>query len=77
MILAFDRRSLITRRVGLSLLLLLFVQLAGFFVVRDSIARNARMQIAREFDTGEKVWLRLLEQNAETLRQGAALLAAD
>lgn len=77
MIPAFDRRSLITRLVGLSLLLLLFVQLAGFFVVRDSIARNARMQIAHEFDTGEKVWLRLLEQNAETLRQGAALLAAD
>ncbi len=74
---SFNRRSLITRLVGLSLLLLLFVQLAGFFVVRDSIARNARMQIAREFDTGEKVWLRLLDQNAEKLRQSAALLAAD
>ena len=73
----FKRRSLITRLVGGSLLLLLFVQLAGFFVVRDSIARNARMQIAREFDTGEKVWLRLLDQNAEKLRQSAALLAAD
>ena len=73
----FNRRSLITRLVGLSLLLLLFVQLVGFFVVRDSIARNARMQIAREFDTGEKVWLRLLDQNAEKLRQSAALLAAD
>ena len=75
--LALARRSLITRLVGLSLLLLLFVQLAGFFVVRDSIARNARMQIAHEFDTGEKVWLRLLDQNAEKLRQSAALLAAD
>ncbi|MEK9951505.1 MAG: cache domain-containing protein, partial [Curvibacter sp.] len=71
------QRSLITRLVGGSLLLLLFVQLAGFFVVRDNIARNARMQIAREFDTAEKVWRRLLDQNAETLRQGAALLAAD
>jgi diguanylate cyclase (GGDEF)-like protein len=77
MTLSFNWRSLITRLVGLSLLLLLFVQLAGFFVVRDSIARNARMQIAREFDTGEKVWLRLLDQNAEKLRQSAALLAAD
>lgn len=74
---SFQRRSLITRLVGLSLLLLLGVQLAGFFVVRDGIARNARMQIAREFDTGEKVWLRLLDQNAEKLRQSAALLAAD
>ncbi len=69
MTLGFHRRSLITRLVGLSLLLLLLVQLAGFFVVRDSIARNARMQIAREFDTGEQVWLRLLDQNAEKLRQ--------
>lgn len=75
--LAWTRPSLITRLVGLSLLLLLFVQLAGFFVVRDSIARNARMQIAHEFDTGEKVWLRLLDQNAEKLSQSAALLAAD
>ena len=67
MIPAFDRRSLITRLVGLSLLLLLFVQLAGFFVVRDSIARNARMQIAREFDTGEKVWLRPVSYTHLTL----------
>ena len=69
--------SLIVRLVGGSLLLLLIVQLAGFSVVRDSINRNARGQIAREFDTGEKVWRRLLAQNAETLRQSAVLLAAD
>lgn len=69
--------SLIVRLVGGSLLLLLIVQLAGFSVVRDSIDRNARGQIAREFDTGEKVWRRLLAQNAETLRQSAILLAAD
>ena len=44
------RRSLILRLVGLSLLLLLIVQAAGFAVVRASIDRNARAQIARALD---------------------------
>ena len=73
------RRSLIVRLVGMSLLLLLLliVQAAGFAVVRATIDRNARSQIARELDTDENVWRRLLDQNAEKLRQGSALLAAD
>lgn len=71
------RRSLIFRLTGLSLLLLLIVQLAGFAVVRTSIERNARAEIERALDVDENVWRRLLEQNAEQLRQGAAVLAAD
>ena len=71
------RRSLIVRLVGMSLLLLLIVQAAGFAVVRATIDRTARSQIARELDTDENVWRRLLDQNAEKLRQGSALLAAD
>ncbi len=71
------RRSLIVRLVGISLALLLIVQAAGFAVVRATIDRNARSQIARELDVDENVWRRLLEQHAERLRQGAALLAAD
>jgi len=71
------RHSLILRLVGISLLLLLIVQAAGFAVVNRSIDRNARGQIARELDTDERIWHRLLEQNAERLRQGSALLAAD
>ncbi len=71
------RHSLILRLVGVSLLLLLMVQLLGFAVVNHSIGSNARLQIARELDTDERVWHRLLEQNAERLRQGSALLAAD
>ncbi len=71
------RHSLVARLVGMSLLLLLAVQLAGFAVVRASIERNARAQIARELDTDERVWQRLLEQKAERLRQGSILLAAD
>ena len=71
------RRSLILRLVGLSLLLLLIVHAAGFAVVRASIDRNARAQIARALDLDENIWRRLLDQNAEQLRQGSALLAAD
>lgn len=70
-------RSLIARLVGISLLLLLLVQMAGFALVRNSIDRNARSQIAHTLDTDENVWRRLLEQNAERLRQGATLLTAD
>ncbi|RYF26864.1 MAG: EAL domain-containing protein [Comamonadaceae bacterium] len=69
--------SLIVRLVGLSLLLLLVVQVAGFSVVRASIERNARIQIAQALDLDENVWHRLLQQNAERLQQGATLLAAD
>ena len=71
------RRSLILRLVGLSLLLLLIVQAAGFAVVRASIDRNARAQIACALDLDENIWRRLLDQNAEQLRQGPALPAAD
>ena len=60
------RRSLIVRLVGMSLLLLLIVQAAGFAVVRATIDRNARSQIARELDTDANVWRRLLDQNAES-----------
>ncbi len=71
------RHSLILRMVGLSLLLLLIVQGAGFMVVRSSIDRNARAQVARALDLDENIWHHLLEQNADRLRQGSALLAAD
>jgi diguanylate cyclase (GGDEF)-like protein len=66
-----------TRIVLMSLVLLLVVQSAGLLVVRASIERNARGQIANELELGERVWRRLLDQNAEKLRQGAGLLAGD
>ena len=51
------RHSLVARLIGISLLLLLAVQLAGFVVVRASIERNARAQITRELDTDVRVTL--------------------
>lgn len=68
---------LAVRVVGLSLGLLLLVQLAGLIVVRASIASNLRLQITQDLSVDEQVWRRMLGQNAERLRQGASLLAAD
>ena len=63
--------------VALSLVLLLVVQAAVFAVVQANIERNALQQVAQELKVDEKVWKRLLDQNAQKLSQAAALLAAD
>ena len=73
----FGGGRLAARIVVLSLLLLLLVQAAGFGVVRSNIDRNARAQLASELRVGERVWQRLLDTQAQRLRQGAALLSAD
>ena len=69
--------GLTSRIVALSLLLLLLVQAAVFSVVRISIKESAQRQVEQELQVGERVWRRLLDQNAQKLSQGAALLAAD
>ena len=69
--------GLTSRIVALSLLLLLLVQAAVFSVVRTSIEQSAQRQVEQELQVGERVWRRLLDQNAQKLSQGATLLAAD
>ena len=65
------------RLVGASLLLLLLVQLAAYAVVDAAVARNTQASMERQLEVGERVWLELLEQRAQRLRQGAAVLARD
>ncbi|MES2583671.1 MAG: EAL domain-containing protein [Pseudomonadota bacterium] len=72
-----DYWGLSSRIVLLSLMLLLIVQAAVFSVVRISIEQSAKRQVDQELLVGERVWRRLLDQNAQKLQQGAALLAAD
>jgi hypothetical protein len=60
----FRFRSLETRIVTLFLVLALSIQLAGFFLIRASIDQNARALISDELVLGERVFRRLLEQNA-------------
>jgi diguanylate cyclase (GGDEF)-like protein len=65
------------RLVGASLVLLLLVQLAAYAVVDAAVARNTQASLERQLDVGERVWNELLEQRAQRLRQGAAVLARD
>ncbi|MES2534590.1 MAG: EAL domain-containing protein [Pseudomonadota bacterium] len=69
--------SLESRIVTLFLILILTVQLAGFVATRVGIDDNARALISEELAVGERVFDRLLEQNAQKLAQGAQLLAKD
>ena len=69
--------SLESRIVALFLILILVVQLAGFFTLKNGIDENARASIRKELLIGEGVFKLLLQQNAQKLTQGASLLAVD
>jgi diguanylate cyclase (GGDEF)-like protein len=70
-------RSLESRIVTLFLVLIVAVQVIGLLVIQRGIDNNARLAIASELKNGSKVFSRLLEQNAQSLRFGARLLARD
>ena len=70
-------RSLESRIVALFLLLILAVQLAGFVTIRAGVNDNARAAVQNELALGERVFRRLLEQNAQKLTTGARVLALD
>jgi diguanylate cyclase (GGDEF)-like protein len=73
----YDRWSLAQRIVVVSLLLLLVVQAAVFVAVRISIDTTVGAQVAQELEVAEGQWARLLDQNAQKLRQNASLQAQD
>lgn len=68
--------SLTVRLVALSLLVMLAVQVASFALLRTMLERSAHSQIAHGLGVDENILHRLLGQQAERLRQQAALLAA-
>jgi diguanylate cyclase (GGDEF)-like protein len=70
-------RSLESRIVTLFLVLIVAVQVVGLLVIQRGIDNNARLAIASELGNGAKVFRRLLEQNALSLRSGARLLSRD
>lgn len=63
--------------VALFIILIVVVQLAGFAAIRKAIDSNARNSITDELVIGQRVFVRLLDQNAQKLTQGARLLASD
>ncbi|NRR30502.1 EAL domain-containing protein [Oxalobacteraceae bacterium] len=70
-------RSLESRIVTLFLVLIVAVQVIGLVVIQRGIDSNARLAISSELHNGAKVFRRLLDQNAQSLRFGARLLARD
>ncbi|MFZ6757367.1 EAL domain-containing protein [Undibacterium sp. Ji50W] len=69
--------SLESRVVTLFIGLLLTLQLVGFFTIRNTIDSNARSAIEESLKLNEKILLRLLDQNAQKLIQGAIVLAKE
>jgi diguanylate cyclase (GGDEF)-like protein len=57
--------------------LLALVQIAALGFVNAANSRNAQAKVAEELNVGERVFARLLTQNAEKLGQAARVLAAD
>jgi diguanylate cyclase (GGDEF)-like protein len=70
-------KRLQARIVAVYLGLLVVIQAASYWFIEDSVDRNARASIRTELNTGEKVFLRLLQQNTYNLEQGTKVLAAD
>lgn len=70
-------RSLESRIVTLFLVLLVVVQVVGLLVIQRGINTNARNSISAELGNGAKVFTRLMDQNAQSLRFGARLLTRD
>ncbi len=69
--------SLEGRIATLFLLLLIAVQVVGLVVIQKGIDNNARSEIATELLNGEKVFRKLMEQNAQKQRFSAQVLARD
>src|SRR4051812_10826623 len=70
-------RSLQGRIVALFIVLLLLVQGGGFLLISAAGVAGARVTVAEELATAERVFLRLMDQSALRLAQGARLLSSD
>ena len=70
-------RSIGARIVTLSLGLLFAIQIASFGAISASLGQHARSVLPEQLLVGERVLQSLLARNAETLKQGASVLAGD
>src|SRR5689334_15169247 len=66
-----------TRIIVFFVVLLALVQVAAFWFVNAANSKNAHGKIEEELNVGQRVFARLLEQNAEKLKLSARVLAAD
>src|SRR6187431_3593779 len=66
-----------TRIIVFFVALLALVQVAAFWFVNAANSGNARAKVAEELNVGQRVFARLLQQNAEKLKLSARVLASD
>src|SRR5882672_5415518 len=66
-----------TRIIVFFVALLALVQVAAFWFVNAANSSNAHAKIEEELNVGQRVFARLLDQNAEKLKLSARVLAAD
>jgi diguanylate cyclase (GGDEF)-like protein len=70
--------GMLRTRVTLFLVaMLIAVEVCAFALVNASISRNASVKIEGELEVGQRVFGRLVRQNAQMLSQSARLLAGD
>jgi len=66
-----------TRIIVFFVALLALVQVAAFSFVNAANSSNAHAKVEEELNVGQRVFARLLEQNADKLKLSARVLAAD
>src|SRR5690349_7181110 len=66
-----------TRIIVFFVALLALVQVAAFWFVNAANSSNAHAKVEEELNVGQRVFARLLEQNADKLKLSARVLAAD
>ena len=66
-----------TRIIVFFVALLALVQVAAFWFVNAANSNNAHAKIEEELNVGQRVFARLLDQNADKLKLSARVLAAD
>jgi diguanylate cyclase (GGDEF)-like protein len=66
-----------TRIIVFFVALLALVQVAAFVFVNAANSKNARNKVEEELNVGQRVFARLLDQNADKLKLSARVLAAD
>jgi diguanylate cyclase (GGDEF)-like protein len=70
-------RRLQTRIIVFFVALLALVQVAAFMFVNAANSKNAHAKVEEELNVGQRVFARLLDQNADKLKLSARVLAAD
>ena len=74
---SFRFESLRTRIIVFFAVLLILIQGLAFVLVNTANYQIAKQTIEQELGVGERIFLRLLEQNRDQLEQSATLLASD